>query len=83
MGVLDNVGMGPKREVFPNPDGSVVVQVTPSEVFMPGAPPARVLLTRDQFAAYSAWREGRGLIHELLPDVSPRNRDLLMSGTSL
>lgn len=74
-------GTQPKREEFPNPDGSVVVQVTQAMLFAPeGAKPARVYLTKSEYKAYREWLEKGGLLQYLLPTLSDSQREMLLTG---
>jgi hypothetical protein len=43
-------------------------------------PEVAVHLTRDQFTRYTQWRNRKGLIQELLPDLTVEQREMLMSG---
>lgn len=71
----------PLREEFPNPDGSMVVQVTQAKLFAPeGAKPVRVYLTKPEYKAYREWLDKGGRIQDLLPHISASQREMLLTG---
>jgi len=43
-------------------------------------PEQSIRLTADQYQRYKLWRKGNVLIQEKLPDLSPDQRELLMTG---
>ena len=43
-------------------------------------PETGVSLTEDQYQRYLTWRSGKGLIQHALPDLTPSQREILMSG---
>jgi hypothetical protein len=76
---IDILSLGPKREaVFRKTLGTWLVTVTPPEwsEFKASA----VTLTNDQYTRYLDWNGGGKLIQDCLPDLSPSQREILMSG---
>lgn len=79
MSVADKMGFGPKREVIENPDGTVMIRVTPHP--MSGSREINFVgLSKAQFEKYQEWLKTGALLQDLLPDVSRENREVLMSG---
>ena len=76
--IADKLGFGPKREHAQRADGSWRVSVTPPAMLE--LPTQSVVLSADQYARYQMWREGCGLIQELLPELSFDQREVLMTG---
>jgi hypothetical protein len=76
MNLADKLGFGPKRVVVT--DGTLYrVDVTPP-AFMK-LPTQSVLLDTDQYHRYQAWLAG-ATIQDVLPDLTPSQREILMSG---
>ncbi len=80
MSVADMIGMGPRREVTDNADGTWTIKVTPPEWVDPDAKAIEVKLTTDQYGRYKVWRSGQKMIQEALPDLSSSAREALMTG---
>lgn len=60
-------------------DGGYVVFVKPPPII--GELPERhVVLTNDQYQRYLLWREGPLMIQEALPELTPSQREILMTG---
>jgi hypothetical protein len=76
--MIELPGFTPKREIAPQDDGTFIVYVTPPS-FM-GCPRVSVHLTADQYDRYVQWRLGRGLVQDMLGDLSADDREKLMSG---
>jgi hypothetical protein len=70
-------GMFPTREEEPHGENYLVTITPPA--FM-GGEPQKVILTPDQFARYLTWKDRGVLIQNALPDLSPSDREKLMSG---
>lgn len=81
MSVADRMGFGPKRETTPNADGTYTITVTPP-AFSGSTTTHNVKLSDDQYPRYVKWLHGEGMIQDLLGDLSPLDRELLMSGLS-
>lgn len=79
-GLVEKIFGEIKRQAFPRDDGGWRVVVTPPESL--GLPSRAVSLTGDQYDRYIRWCLGEGLIQEMLPDVSPQEREILLNGTS-
>lgn len=74
---IDKLGFGPKRKSVRNPDGTYTIKITPP-VFM-GGREVEVPLTSTQYLGYLAWENGQ-LIQDALPDLSPSQRELILTG---
>lgn len=73
--------MGPKRDLTYDKGRDVyVLTVTPPEFL--GIPPSSVTLTSDQVTRYHKWRTNGGLIQDELPDLTPAERDIILTGIS-
>lgn len=80
MSIADKLGFGPKRTILRNPDNAGwVVVITPPEFINPSRTSVRVSLSDDQFRRYGDWLNGK-LIQEAMPDLSPSDREKLMTG---
>jgi len=78
MAIIDQLGMGPKREAVEIPGGYRVTVTPPAwSGFTEGA---SIDLTVGQYERYLEWNEGRGLIQNCLPELSRDQREILMSG---
>ena len=80
MSVADRTGFGPTRVVEIDGLGDITVTVTANKLFVPNAKPITICLTRDQYRRYLHWLESNDLIQHCLPDLSPGEREVLMSG---
>lgn len=74
---IDLLGFGPKYEVSTAGDG-YLVKVTPP-AFM-GGKTVEVPLTAQQYLGYIAWKDKGQLIQDALPDLSPSQREMLLTG---
>lgn len=74
--------MKPTYAVRPLPNGDTEVRVTAHPMFakLQLNGPVLVTLTRVQYARFKDWRGGRGMIQDMLPDLSVSEREMLMSG---
>lgn len=79
MSVADKLGMGPKREVKPQADGSYVIAVTQPMMFFKNPKTTEVKLSAEQYEGYKRWQAGE-LIQDAMPDLGPSQREVLMSG---
>lgn len=73
-------GLSPARSVQQMTDGTWNVLVVPP-MFV-GSSGVTVHLTKDQFERFMKWEQGEGLIQDLLPDLTPSQREALMTGLS-
>jgi len=55
-----------------------IVYVQPPAMF--GLPEQSIYLSPDQYQRYKLWRDGSLMIQEALPDLSPEQREILLSG---
>ncbi len=79
MSVADLLGMGPKRTLVENADGSSTLTVTPPEFL--GYRGATIKLNADQTRRYKKnYIEGKELAQKVFPDLSPSQREIIMSG---
>jgi hypothetical protein len=78
---IDMLGLGPARAEVPNSDGSWVVVVTPGAL-MPANMriPKSVRLTPDQYRRYRTWLDAGVLIQNALPELTPADREVLLTG---
>jgi hypothetical protein len=67
-----------KREATQLQSGDWLVTVTPPE--WTDFPPSSLTLTPGQFHRFNEWLEGGTLIQNALPDLSPAEREILMTG---
>ncbi len=79
--VADKLGFGPKREIElnPHPNLGATIHITPPKM-MGEMPTQKVKLTEDQYRRYKTWANGPELIQNALPDLSPSQREMLMTG---
>lgn len=75
---IDRLGFGPKREEKQLEDGRWEIKVTPPSIT--GFSSSTVILTRDQFIGYNRWRVEGVLIQDALPDLTPAQREILITG---
>lgn len=75
---IDQTPFGPKREVEQQLDGSWKVTVSPPEFL--GFKPSSIVLTADQYRRYLDWQNTGELIQVCLPELSPSQREILMTG---
>ncbi len=69
------------RAEVPNPDGTWTITVTPPPwTGIPASP--SMVLSASQHADYQRWREGDGLIQDLMPYLTDSQREYLMTGIS-
>ena len=54
------------------------VTVTPPSIL--GFSPSVIYLSDKQMTAYLSWLEGKGMIQDLLPELSSDEREILMTG---
>jgi hypothetical protein len=74
---IELLGFGPTRAVDEK-DGQYIVSVTPPRATK--LPTQILALNKDQYLRYEAWRAGKGLIQEMLPDLTPDEREVLLTG---
>lgn len=77
--VADKLGFGPTRTTVLLPSGSIIIKVKPPAM-IGDLPEQSVQLTEDQYIRYKQWVSGMLMIHEALPDLSPSQREKLMTG---
>lgn len=79
--VADKLGFGPQREVIWDHDSSrYIIRCTAPRLFNPMLLSVDVVLTPPQFANYIRWQRQGYLIQEVLSDISPNEREKLMTG---
>jgi hypothetical protein len=71
-------GFTPSRRVEKT-DRGYTVYVRPPRI-VGELPEVSVFLTLGQYQRYLLWRDGPTLIQEALPDLSPSEREMLMTG---
>ena len=75
---MDINGFTPSRRVEQIP-GGYTVYVRPPKI-VGEYPEVSVSLTKEQYERYLLWRKGPLMIQEALPDLSPSQREMLMTG---
>jgi hypothetical protein len=75
---MDINGFTPSRRVEQHP-GGYTVYVKPPRI-VGEFPEVSVALTKEQYERYLLWRGGPLQIQEALPDLSPSEREMLMTG---
>lgn len=80
MNLAERMGMGPTRQEQVNPDGTVTITVKAPKEIWPKAEAQSVTLSKAQYLRYLAWRGNFGYIHDVLPDLTRDQREILMSG---
>jgi hypothetical protein len=68
----------PTRKARRLDNGDWLVKVTPPE--WSGFHQSSIVLDTDQFHRFKAWLESGAPIQDLLPDLSPSEREVLMTG---
>jgi hypothetical protein len=77
---IDLLGMGPARTEEKLPSGNFLVTVTPPA--WTGIPRGKSIeLSANQYLRYLSWRKTGVLIQNALPELSPSQREILMTGT--
>jgi hypothetical protein len=79
MSIADKLGFGPKRDELPTTDGGALIMVAPHP-FSGVTIKQTVPLDADQYRRYRQWRAGGVLLQDALTDLSPSQREILMSG---
>lgn len=80
---IDKLGMGPVYRIGITKDNKGVIRrvtVTVTAPLFMETPTVQVILTPDQYERFQQWQRGEGLIQNLLPDLSPSDREKLMTG---
>ncbi len=77
---IDRLGLGPSYHIEEKPNGTKEVFVKPPEFFIPNAEEKSVTLTSEQYQRFLQWRNTRVLIQDALPDLTPCQREVLMTG---
>jgi len=75
---IDILGFGPTRAVRNNEDGTYTIDVTPPAIVSSNT--CSVVLTADQFTRYQKWLNEGLLMQDALPELSPAQREALMTG---
>ena len=77
---IDRLGFGPTRVVADDGEGGYLLMVTPSKALGP-KPTMTLHLTKDQYRRYKMWENGE-LIQRALPDLTPAEREIIITGLS-
>jgi hypothetical protein len=80
MSVADKLGLAPRRVVYLGSGSMYMIKVTPPAFV--GGKPQYVMLDEGQYNRYLLWERGMP-IQQALPDLSPSDREVLMSGFAL
>lgn len=80
MSVMSKLGLaGPKRTAVEQKDGYWLVAVTPP-VWSGFDSTSTITLSADQYRRYTQWLETGSMIQDALPELSPSQREILLSG---
>jgi hypothetical protein len=74
---IDALGMGPKRDLIYNDDGTFTLTVTPPE--WSGGKPTSLILTAEQARGYKRWQSG-ALIQYAIPSLPAAQREIILTG---
>ena len=78
---IDLIVGSPRRRARPTQhQGAIELQVTPA---MDSGPPQVLTLTVAQFTRVVRWLNGAGLVQDLLPDLTPEQREIVQTGLVL
>lgn len=75
---VDIMGLGPERVERLNTDGTWTITVTPPK--WTGFKASSVIITDDEFCQYRRWMAGLVKIQDALPNLTPAQREILLSG---
>ena len=75
---IDVVGMGPRRDIVPNDNGTYTLTITPPK--WAGSKVSTIELSADQFRRYVAWTKGGPLMENALPDLTSAQREIIITG---
>lgn len=79
--VADKLGFGPKRTLVEFTDGTSTLEVKPPAFLFGGLSRGSFIkLTADQTKRYKQWSEGGVLIQTAFPDLTPDDREIIMTG---
>lgn len=67
-----------RRQAVAQEDGTWKVTVTPPR--FTEFSPSSIILTNDQYCRYLQWQNGGVLIQNILHDLTPAQREILMTG---
>jgi hypothetical protein len=73
-------GFAARRRVEETPEG-YVIYVKPAPI-MGDFPERNIALTPEQYERYKQWRDGSVLIQDAFPELTPDQREVLMTGLS-
>jgi hypothetical protein len=81
MSVLSKLGLGPKRVVTKNDDGTFTMAVFPPPWagYEPGFSNS-IILTEAQVNKYHEWNTSGLLIQEAFPELTDSQREIILSG---
>ena len=78
---IDQLGFGLTCNVCEDGEGGYILMITPPKLLGP-KPTMHVPLTASQYRRYLEWRDGGALIQNALSDLSPSEREMIMTGLS-
>lgn len=78
---VDSLLGSPRRRARPSQHGGAVeLEVTPAR---DSGPPQTMVVTVEQFTQVIRWLNGAGMIQDLLPDMTPEQREIVQTGLVL
>jgi hypothetical protein len=79
--VADKLGLGPKREIVDNKDGTYTLKVSPPAYagFEPGYC-SEIVLSEEQVLKYEAWTNSHILIQDAFPELTATQREIILTG---
>lgn len=75
---VDQLGFGPKREVKQLDNDQWELSVTPPAFLK--LPTQKLILNKNQYLGYLAWQNDGQLIQNALPDLTPSQREIILTG---
>jgi hypothetical protein len=81
MNVADKLGLGPKRVLSRNEDGTFTLKVSPPA--WAGFDPdysSSIVLTEDQVKRFCEWQDTGILIQNAFPELTASQREIILSG---
>jgi hypothetical protein len=78
--LADKIGLGPTRILDKLPDGTYRLTVVPNPIVYDEPEAISITLTASQVERYRTWKRGAGVIQDLLPDLTPNQREVILTG---
>jgi hypothetical protein len=79
--IIDMLGMGPKRELTDNGDGTFTLTVTvPNWALNKPGTSTTIILTSEQADKFNEWKSGTRLIQDVFPELTQDQREIIVTG---